>query len=73
MKTISVQISDVEYDIFGLSKKLFFFSKIADLVEKQRAKQSLRNCVAIAEQNGLSEMSMDDINAEIELARKCKK
>ena len=73
MKTISVQISDIEYDTFGLSKNLFLFSEFADLIEKQRAKQALRNCVAIAEQIRLSEMSMDDINAEIEAVRKCKK
>ena len=35
MKTISVQMSDVEYDTFGLSKDRFFFSEIADLIERQ--------------------------------------
>ena len=71
MKTISVQMSDVEYDTLGLSKDRFYFSEIAGLIEQQRARQALRNCVIIAEQNGLSSMSMDDINAEINGARQC--
>ena len=33
MKTISVQMSDVEYSAFGLSKNNFFFSEILDLIE----------------------------------------
>ena len=36
MKTISVQISDVEYDTFGLSKDRFLFSEFAGLVKHQR-------------------------------------
>ena len=36
MKTISVQMSDVEFDAFGLSKDRFFFSEIAGLIERQR-------------------------------------
>jgi len=33
MKTISVQMSDVEYSTFGLSKNIYFFSEIANLIE----------------------------------------
>ena len=35
MKTISVQMSEVEYDTLGLSKDRFFFSEIADLIVRQ--------------------------------------
>ena len=72
MKTISVQMSDVEFDAFGLSKDRFFFSEIAGLIEQQMAQQALRRCVTIAERNGLSAMSMDEINAEINAVRQCK-
>ena len=40
MKTISVQMSDVEYDTFGLSKDRFFFSEIADLIERHVKRKS---------------------------------
>jgi len=73
MKTISVQISEVEYDTFGLSKDRFYFSEIAGLIERQIAKQAMRRCVTIAEQNGLSTMTMGEINAEINAVRQCKK
>ena len=69
MKTISVELSDVEYNGLGLSKTHFFYAEIADLIEQQIAKQALRQCVEIAEQEGLSSMTMDEINA----VRQCKK
>ena len=73
MKTISVQMSEVEYDTYGLLKDRFYFSEIAGLIERQMARQALRRCVAIAERNGLSDMTMDEINAEINAVRQCKK
>ena len=73
MKTINVQMSELEYQIFGLSKNNFSFSEFADLIERQIARQALRRCVALADQHGLSSMSMDEINAEINAVRQCKK
>ena len=72
MRTLSVEISDVEYNTFGMSKNRFSFSEIADLIERQIAKQALRRSVDIAEQNGLSSMTMDEINAEVNVVRQCK-
>ena len=72
MKIISVQMSDWEYGNLGLSKNNFFFSEIADLIEQQIARQALRSSVEIAEKNGLSSMTMDEINNEITAVRQCK-
>jgi hypothetical protein len=72
MKTISVQMSDVEYSALGLSKNVFFFSEIANLIEQQVARQALRRSVDLAEKNGLSSMTMDEINTEINAVRQCK-
>ena len=72
MKTISVQLSDLEYNALGLTKNMFFFSEIADLLKTQEARQALRRCVEIAEQNGLSSMTMDEINAEVNAVRQCR-
>jgi len=69
MRTISVQMSDVEYSTFGLSKNVFFFSEIANLIEQQVARQALRRSVELAEKNGLSSMTMSEINAEINATR----
>ena len=72
MKTISVQMSDVEYSTLGLSKNVFFFSEIANLIEQQVARQALRRSVELAEKNGLSSMTMSEINAEINAVRQCR-
>ena len=72
MKTISVQLSDVEYSTFGLSKDTFYFSEIANLIERQIARQALRRCVELAEKSGLSSMTMDEINAEVNAVRQCR-
>jgi len=72
MKTISIQMSDVEYSTLGLSKNIFFFSEIAALIEQQIARQALRRSVELAEKNGLSSMTMDEINAEINATRRCR-
>ena len=73
MKTINIKLSDFEYNSFGLSKTNFFFSEIVDLIEQHVARQALRRSVEIAEQQGLSNMTMEEINAEIKAVRECKK
>jgi hypothetical protein len=72
MKTISIQMSDVEYNTFGLSKDVFYFSEIANLIERQVARQALRRSVELAEKYGLSSMTMDEISAEVNAVRQCK-
>ena len=72
MKTISVQLSDVEYSTFGLSKDVFYFSEIANLIERQVARQALRRSVELAEKHGLSSMTMDEISAEVNAVRQCR-
>jgi hypothetical protein len=73
MKTISVQMSEIEYDTYGLLKNRFYFSEIAGIIERQMSRQALRRCVSIAEKNGLSCMTTDEINAEIDAVRQCKR
>jgi len=72
MRTISVQMSDVEYSTYGLPKSNFYFSEIVDLIERQMARQALGRSVEMAEENNLSSMTMDEINAEIKAVRQCK-
>jgi len=73
MRTISIQMSDVEYSAYGLPKNDFYFSEIVDLVERQVAREALRRSVEMAEQNNISAMTMDEINAEINAVRQCKR
>ena len=73
MRTINVQMSDLEYNSMGLSKNSFLFSEIIDLIEQQMARQALRRSVEMAAQNGLSSMTMEEINAEVKAARQCRR
>jgi len=54
MKTINVQISEVEYNTFGFSKDNIPFSEFTDIIERQIARQALRSSVSLAETQGLS-------------------
>ena len=73
MRTINVQMSDLEYNSLGLSKNSFWFSVIIDLIEQQIARKALRRSVEMAAQNGLSSMTMEEINAEVKAARQCRR
>jgi hypothetical protein len=64
-------MSDVEYNTFGLSKDVFYFSEIANLIERQVARQALRRSVELAEKYGISSMTMDEISAEVNAVRQC--
>jgi len=73
MRALNVQISEVEYNTFGFIKDNIPFSELADLIERQIARQALRRCVSIADSQGLSSMSMEEINEEVNAVRQCKK
>lgn len=69
MKTLNVTISDLEYTKFGLKSDSFSFSDFLDLVSKELIKQRLEESVKMAEQYGLSTMTMEEITEEVNAAR----
>ncbi|MEI6680686.1 MAG: hypothetical protein WCL21_18910 [Mariniphaga sp.] len=72
MKTLSISISDLEYNQFGINKDKLSFSEFVDIVNKEIAKQSLDKCVRLAEKYGLSRITMDEISDEVRLVRNAK-
>jgi hypothetical protein len=72
MKTISVSISDLEYNQFGINNDKLSFTEFVDIVNKEITKQTLNRCVQLAEKYQLSRMSMDEINDEIKAVRDAK-
>jgi hypothetical protein len=72
MKTISVSISDLEYNQFGIKKDRLSFTEFVDIVNKEITKQTLDRCVKLAEKYKLSKMSMDEINDEVKAVRNTK-
>jgi len=72
MKTLSVSISDLEYNQFGINKDKLSFTEFVDIVNKEITKQAMNNCVRLAERYELSRMTMDEISEEVKAVRNAK-
>jgi hypothetical protein len=72
MKTISVSISDLEYNQFGINNDRLSFSEFVDLINKEITKQTLNRSVQLAEKYKISKMSMDEITDEVKAVRNAK-
>jgi len=70
MKTLSVNISESEFNKFGLRKEQLLFSDLVEVISKVIIKKTLNDSVALAEKYGLSKMSMDAITKEVKAVRK---
>ncbi|HEY9123614.1 MAG TPA: hypothetical protein VIO15_04695 [Bacteroidales bacterium] len=72
MKTISVSISDLEYNQLGINNDKLSFTELVDIVNKEITKQTLNRCIQLAEKYKLSRMSLDEINDEVKAVRDAK-
>ena len=69
MRTLNIDISDLEYSKFGLKDEKLSFSELLDLVSRELAKKALQDSLVLAEKYGLNTMSMDDITKEVKAVR----
>lgn len=69
---ITVQISDKDFKRFRLSSDKIVFKDFINSIKTELAKQALDKCNAVALKVGLSEITDDEINAEIEAVRNAK-
>jgi hypothetical protein len=72
MQTIQIKISKTDFQKYNFGNKEIKFTDLVDLISQEYARKALLECNEIAEQNGLSEMTMDEINAEIKAVRDAK-
>ena len=72
MQTIQIKISKTDFQKYNFGNKEINFTDLVDLISQEYARKALLECNEIAEQNGLSEMTMDEINAEIKAVRGAK-
>ena len=70
MKTLSVTISDLEFNKFGIKDSKLNFTDFVDIVSKELTRQNLIKCIELAEKHGLSKMTMDEITNEVKAVRK---
>ena len=69
MRTISIDISDLEFQKFGLKADRLSFSAFVDIVSREISRQNLAKTVDLAELYGLSNMTMDEISNEVKAVR----
>lgn len=72
MKTLSVNITDTDWDKYNFQSERINFEALVEKIKNDFALQALRNGQLIAEQVGLSQLSMADIDAEIKAVRDAK-
>ena len=69
MRTLSVSISEIEYNKFGLKNDQFNFTEFVDLVSKELMRQNLNKCLELSDKYGVSRMTMDEITNEVKAVR----
>ncbi len=69
MITLSIKITEKQYTKYGLSKEQFDFDEFVKMLKKDIAKEALKRSRTIARKSPLVELTMEDINAEIEAVR----
>lgn len=70
MRTLSVSISDLEFNKFGIKENKLNFTDFLDIVSKELTRQNLSKCIALAEKYNLSGMTMEEITNEVNAVRK---
>ena len=69
MVTLSVSIEESDFLKLGLKENKISFSDLREKISIEYARTALAKCQEIAEETGLSDMTMDEINAEIRAVR----
>lgn len=69
MRTLTVSISDIEFNKFGLKNDKLSFSELLEILNKEVMKFNLRKSVELAEKYNLSKLSMDEISEEVKSVR----
>lgn len=69
MRTLNIAISDLEYTKFGIKADQLSFTDFVDLISRELSRQNLSRCLELSERYGLSQMTMEEISAEVNAAR----
>lgn len=72
MRTLSVEISDIDFERFGLTKNKFAFADILELARRELTKENLMKAVELSEKYGISEITMSEITSEVKKVRNAK-
>jgi hypothetical protein len=66
MKSLNVEISEAEYRQLGLKKNTLSLLELTSIIERRLTQKMLEKSIALADKYGLSEITLEEINDEIE-------
>lgn len=70
MKTIKIRVSDTDYQRYNLdNEQEMKFSDLVEPMSLEYARKALFDCNQIAQQAGLADMTMEEINEEVQATR----
>lgn len=72
MKKLNVVITENDWEKYNFQTNLINFEALVEKIKTDFAIQALRSCQLIAEKVGLSQLSLADIDAEINEVRNAK-
>lgn len=72
MPTLQIEVSETDFQKYNLGSVEIKFADLVDLISREYARKALLQCNEIAEQQGLSKLTLDEINVEIRDARDAK-
>lgn len=69
MRNLSVSINDTDFERLGFKDTKISFSELKEKLSIEYAREAMLKCQKIAEESGLSEMTIAEINKEIHAVR----
>lgn len=69
MRTLNINISDLEYEKFGIKSDQISFADFVDMISREISRQNLKKSVELSERFGLSNTTMDEISGEVNAVR----
>lgn len=72
MRTVQIKISETDFQKYNLGNMELKFTDLVEMISREYARKALLECNEIAEQVGLSKMTAEEINAEINAVRDAK-
>ncbi len=72
MKTLSINITEKEFDQFGFPSEKMSFEEMIKLIKKKMVREALEKTRTAAEEAGIDDMTMEEINEEIRAVRNAK-
>lgn len=65
MPTLQIEVSETDFQKYNLGSEEIKFADLVDLISREYARKALLQCNEIAEQQGFSKLTLDEINVEI--------